>query len=49
MAGKECRYQEVMAQRKMDDAVDPEFGREIAEMFTCTSYPGFDGGKLEKK
>lgn len=38
------RYEQVTMQQMIDDAADPEFGREIAGMFTYTSDPGYDGG-----
>lgn len=35
---------QVTMQQMIDGAADPEFGREIAEMFTYTSDPGYDSG-----
>lgn len=42
--GQQGRYEQVTMQQMIDGAADAEFGREIAEMFTYTSEPGYDGG-----
>lgn len=42
--GQRGRYEQATMQQMIEGAADPEFGREIAEMFNYTSKPGYDGG-----
>jgi hypothetical protein len=44
VTGARARYQQITLQQMVDAVPDKEFGREIADMFSYSSGPGYDGG-----
>lgn len=40
-------YRQITLEELMEKTPDPEFGREVGDMFTYSTDPGYDGGDKE--